>query len=486
MRTILLLLSLICSLSHAHAADRPNILFIAVDDLRPELGCYGVDVKTPHIDKLAASGVRFDRAYCQQAVCGASRLSLMGGLYPTKTSEQTFHVDGWRKRHPDLITLNQHLRSQGYRTVGSGKIYHGCGGDGVDPNNWDEWIQLKAPNYALPESEQARKDNNAAHPNNKGTSYRGPTTENAPVEDDFSIDGKRARDSAKKLGELAAGEQPFFFAVGFIKPHLPFVAPKKYWDIYQRDDFSMPDNLGVPPGYPDYARNATAGEMRRYSDYEGKSPKDFSDDLNRRLLHGYAACVSYTDANVGILLDALEASGAADNTIVVFWGDHGWKLGDHHSWCKHTNFECDARVPLIVRSPNAKTETHNSDALVELIDLYPTLCELTGVPTPEHCQGKSFANMLAAPSSDHRDSAYSSYPHGKMIGHSVRFGSYRYTEWFDHKTGKPSADSPPGVLTDLVADPGEITNVADESAHAKALDKGKALLQQRIAAAVGE
>ena len=297
--TLTLTLILAFFIGKVHAADQPNILFIAVDDLRPELGCYGVDVKTPNIDKLAASGVRFDRAYCQQAVCGASRLSLMGGLYPTKTGEQTYHVEGWRKRHPDLVTLNQHLRANGYRTVGTGKIYHGGGGDGVDPKNWDEWIQLKAPGYALPESTRKQKAILKANPGKTTRDVRARTTESAPVDDDFYIDGKRAAHSAKKLTELAQADQPFFFAVGFIKPHLPFVAPKKYWDLYHRDDFSMPDNLSVPPGYPDFARNARAGEMSKYSDYEGKSPKDFSDDLNKRLLHGYAACVSYTDANVG-------------------------------------------------------------------------------------------------------------------------------------------------------------------------------------------
>lgn len=370
------LLPLLLSLawSGLAAAERPNVLFIAIDDLRPELATYGAKTITPNLDRLAATGIRFDRAYCNQAVCGASRLSLMGGLYPTRTKEQTFHVTGWRNRHPDLITMNQHFRSSGYRTVGTGKVYHGSGKERTDQENWDEWIMVKGKSYVLPESTAEQRRRIAANPGSTTKDFRGTTTEMADVADDVYTDGARAVAAAEKVRELAAGEEPFFFAVGFTKPHLPFVAPKRYWDLYGRDSFQMPPNLSYPPGYPDYARNPSAGEMRKYSDYEGKSPLDFSDALNKRLLHGYAACVSFTDANVGKVLDALEESGAAENTIVVFWGDHGWKLGDHSSWCKHTNFEVDTRVPLIMRVPG-NVAGEGSKALVELIDLYPTLCE---------------------------------------------------------------------------------------------------------------
>jgi arylsulfatase A-like enzyme len=217
--------------------------------------------------------------------------------------------------------------------------------------------------------------------------------------------------------------------------------------------------------------------MSKYSDYEGKSPVDFSDALNKRLLHGYAACVSYTDANVGKVLDALEASPAADNTIVVFWGDHGWKLGDHSSWCKHTNFEVDTRVPLLMRVPGKASGV--TDALVELIDLYPTLCELTGLEVPAHVQGKSLVPLLEDLEGDHRVSAYSSYPHGKLTGHSIRMGAYRYTEWHDEKGGVDTA-----VLTDLVVDPGEESNLIRSGDHAEDLVKAKAELARRMAEAL--
>lgn len=458
--------------------DGPNVLFIAVDDLRPELATYGAAVKTPNLDRLAATGVRFDRAYCNQAVCGASRLSLMGGLYPTKTKEQTFHVTDWRKRHPDLLTMNQHFRENGYFVLGTGKIYHGTNGGKIEAKNWDEWLTSGGESYVLPESMAEARRLRKANPDRDPRDFRGMTTESADVPDEAYSDGARAVVAAKKIRELAKSERPFFFAVGFTKPHLPFNAPKRYWDLYERSSFSMPDNLSWPPGYPDYARNAKAGEMSKYSDYEGDSPVDFSDELNRRLLHGYAACASFTDANVGKVLDALEATGLSENTIVVFWGDHGWKLGDHSSWCKHTNFEVDTRVPLIVRAPGK--ESGVSDALVELIDLYPTLCELTGLSVPEHVQGKSFTQVLDDPGAAHRASAYSSYPHGNKIGHSIRTGNYRYTEWYTKGASEPEAR----VLTDLAADPGETTSSIDDPAHRPALEEARSLLRKRIATAV--
>ena len=462
-------------------SGKPNVLFIAIDDLRPELGCYGKHVISPNIDKLAASGVQFNRAYCQQAVCGASRLSLMGGLYPTNTREQTFHVSGWRERHPDLVTMNQHFGMQGYKTIGMGKIYHGHnGGPATDGENWDTWIDINTSEYALQKNKdlvtQALKDKT------KGSTHappEGPMTELADVPDDTYVDGKRAARAIEVLGQLANDkEQPFFLAVGFTKPHLPFVAPKKYWDLYERESFSMPPNSGRPPKWPEDAAFTKANEMQRYVDYVGDGPKDFPQSLNKKLLHGYAAAASFVDANVGRVLDALDEKGLADNTIVVLWGDHGWKLGDHSSWCKHTNFECDTRVPLIVRDPR-KTPGQTTDRLVELIDLYPTLCNLTGIETPDHCQGRSFDGLLDDPESGHRYSAYSSYPAWKSLGHSIRFRNFRYTEWFHDDTGELRAR----VLTDLRKDPGEITNCAEVSAYAESLAAAEKELHKRISEA---
>ncbi len=463
-RLVFLVVAICTSWSARGSADevpqpttKPNVLFIAVDDLRPELGCYGARAKTPNIDALAASGLQFDRAYCNQAVCGASRTSLMTGLYPEFTGERTYHVQGWRKRWPDIITLNQHFKANGYTTIGLGKIYHGSRGPGVDPDNWTEWVTVGGKGYATAASRKAKQANPRG---------RGPATEVADVSDDTHFDGNRAKVGAARLYQLANAGKPFFLAVGFTKPHLPFVAPKKYWDFYSRDAFPLPSNRGVPPGYPAYARNVNAGELRAYSDVprEG-TPADFPQALNQRLIHGYHACVSYTDRNIGVLLDALNNSGAVKNTIVVLWADHGWKLGDHTSWCKHTNFECDTRVPLIIRHPNMASARGKTNALTELIDLYPTLCELCGLNPPAHLQGKSLVPVLEDPSTLHRTFAYSSYPHGRgkqqkgVMGHSIRTAKYRYTEWWEKKSDKTIV----AVLTDLEADPGETTAVNGET-----------------------
>ena len=457
---------------------RPNVLFIAVDDLRPELGAYGARTITPNIDRLAATGTRFDRAYCQQAVCGASRVSIMCGLYPTFTGEQTYHVTGWRERHRDVVTLNEHFRAEGYKVIGLGKIYHGTSGAGVDPQNWDQWINLGAPDYALPENRAIRDRAIAAGKvGDKRDPPKGPTTESADVADDEYSDGQRAARAVEIMKELTRDrKQPFFLAVGFTKPHLPFAAPTKYWELYQREDFKMPLNKEIPPGYPPYAANLFAHEMQKYSDYEGEKPTDFSDDLNRRLLHGYAAATSYVDACVGRLLDGLEDEGLAENTIVVLWGDHGWKLGDHSSWCKHTNFECDTRVPLVVRDPRV-SGGRSTVRLVELVDVYPTLCDMAGVPIPRHCQGWSFRKLLSEPEAGHRYDAYSSYPAGEdLTGHSLRFGNHRYTEWRENDSGVVRAR----VLTYLRVGPGEVTNVIDDPSHAKALERGVERLGLRI------
>lgn len=454
-------------ISAAPSRHHPNVLFIAVDDLRPELQCYASQVMkpraiTPHLDRLAASGILFSHAYCNQAVCGASRLSLMTGLYPEFTGERTYHVTDWRTRWPHVVTINQHFRANGYTTVGLGKIYHGTAGPGVDPANWSEWIQVKGATYAHPESMLNMRTSRTSTPGAQTTKSRGPCTESADVEDHVYADGMRAREGARQIHTLAQLDKPFFLAVGFTKPHLPFNAPTRYWNLYQRVDFALPDNRSWPPGYPEWARNRQPGELRAYSDVPSRgTPADYPDELNKRMLHGYHACVSYTDRNVGVLLEALETADIADDTIVFFWGDHGWKLGDHTSWCKHTNFECDTRVPLIIRNPTMPKAQGTSEALIELIDVYPTLCELCALEPPQHLQGKSFAPILKNPSIAHRVYAYSSYPHTnsktkqRVIGHSIRSTRFRYTEWWDQERDEVVAR----VATDMKADPGETTNI---------------------------
>ncbi|MEM1221641.1 MAG: sulfatase [Verrucomicrobiota bacterium] len=452
-------------------AERPNVLFIAVDDLRPELGCYGSRAITPNIDKLAASGMRFDRAYCNQAVCGASRTSLMTGLYPEYTNERSYHVKDWRKRWAHVVTLNQHFTQNGYTTVGLGKVYHGrIKSDEVDVDHWTTWIvSEEGQYYADPRSKESIRETSSLVPGKSVIRY-GSATEAADVPDEAYYDGSLALEGARQLKRIASEKAPFFLAVGFAKPHLPFNAPQKYWDLYKRDSFSMPLNIGIPPEYPEWAANVYACELRGYSDIPpaNDGPASiFSDDLNLRLIHGYFASVSYVDRNIGVLLDALEDSGMANNTIVVLWGDHGFKLGEHSSWCKHTNFEIDTRVPLIIRDPRVNTANRSTEALVEFIDLYPTLSEMCGLLTPPHLQGRSFAPLFEDPSLQHRNSAYSSYPHTtsdskkKVIGHSIRTSRYRYTEWWEVGTDQVINQ----ILTDLIVDPGETTNLLPDQAE---------------------
>ncbi|MCO8124546.1 sulfatase-like hydrolase/transferase [Stieleria sp. TO1_6] len=505
----------------ALAEDRPNVLFIAVDDLRPELGCYGTKAITPNIDRLAASGMRFDRAYCNQAVCGASRISLMTGLYPESTGLRSYHVNDWRKKLADVTTLNQHLKNHGYLTLGLGKIYHErVGHDAVDGDNWHRWFDLAHETHWVDPDNIAKHDRNEKRFRESGKGpKRGPVTESDDVADDAYIDGKRADLAVRLINQLgrrsdeptarAAGvgndgglensqlaplaadidatmlaeNTPFFLAVGFTKPHLPFNAPQKYWDLYQRENFHMPPNAGIPSGYPVGAANLNPGEIKYYGDIPSdESPTQWADDLNQRLLHGYHACVSFTDAHIGRLLDALDENGLADNTIVILWGDHGWKLGDHSSWCKHTNFEVDTRVPLIIRHPKmVQKRGSRSSSLVELIDLYPTLCQLAGISLPSHLQGRSLAPILRDPSAEVRNSAYSSYParvgNANTIGHSIRTANHRYTQWWDKNDAESVVAA---VATDLSVDPGETTALADDG---PLLSKLAAQLRSRVIAA---
>jgi iduronate 2-sulfatase len=478
----LILFALTSLIGGVAAIPQPNVLFIAVDDLRPELGCYGSRAVTPNLDGLAESGLVFGRAYCNQAVCGASRLALMLGLYPEHTNERSFHVTDWRQRWPDVVTLNQHLTAHGYTTVGLGKIYHGSGGNGVDREHWTRWLNVRGnARYADPDNAATHREASKRPKRSGRGTMRGPLTEFADVPDNTYADGARADEAVAQLATLAEAKEPFFLAVGFTKPHLPFIAPQRYWDLYERDSFALPPNQAVPPGYPSWASNASAGEMLAYSDYpQGILPSAFPEALNKRLIHGYLACVSYMDAQVGRLLQALNANGLADNTVVIFWSDHGWKLGDHASWCKHTNFECDTRVPLIVRHPDEGTAQGRTLALVELIDLYPTLCDVLGLEKPDHLQGKSFAALLKEPQRPHRASAYSSYPHradqgvGNVIGHSLRTARHRYTEWWQRESDRV-VDR---VLTEIESDPSEVTNCWEE--NTELVSELSAQLRQRV------
>ena len=455
----------------AEPSDRPNVLFIAVDDLRPELGCYGNDrVHSPNIDRLAKRGVVFQRAYCQQAVCSPSRTSLLTGLRPDSTKVYDLRTH-FRDTVPDVVTLPQHFKKHGYHTVGMGKIYHGSLND---EKSWSEpwWRPTgRSPRgYVLDENIKIAE----------GNRNRGPAVEAADVPDDAYPDGMLADRAVQTLREMEGRDEPFFLAVGFVKPHLPFNAPEKYWDRYDRTQIELPDRTAPPQGAPRYA-TTNWGELRNYHGIPEQG--GLSEDQARRLIHGYFACVTYIDAQIGKLLDELDSLGLTDNTIVILWGDHGWKLGEYGDWSKHTNFELDTRVPLILSDPRGGSKGRASDALVELVDIYPTLCELAGLPLPEHLEGVSMVPLLRDPDRPWKSAAFSQYPRGRIMGYSMRTDRYRLTRW-------QRRDDPERVkaveLYDHQSDPGETRNIADHPENAKLVKKLTARLEAGWRAALPE
>lgn len=431
------------------ALPKYNVLFIAVDDLRPELNCYGsTHIQSPNIDKLAAQGVIFNRAYCQQAVCSPSRTSLLTGLRPDATLIYDLQTH-FRTTVPDVITLPQHFKNNGYYSVGMGKIFHG---NLQDERSWNEpwWRPETKSGSGYMKEENILLD--------KGKTGKGPAFEEADSPDSAYKDGKLANRAIQTLQRIK--DKPFFLAIGFAKPHLPFVAPKKYWDMYDPKKIKLPDTT-KPVNVPEIAIS-NWGELRAYKDIPAKGP--LTPEQSRQLMHGYYACVSHMDAQVGLVLDELKRLRLDKNTIVILWGDHGWKLGEYGDWCKHTNFELDANAPLIVSVPQMKSKGKKTNALVEFVDIYPSLCELAGLPLPGHLQGKSFTSLLTDPSKKGKSVALSQYPRGKgMMGYSMRTDRYRFTSW-QKKDNWEEVDA--RELYDHQKDPGEKVNLAGKPEYA--------------------
>lgn len=461
---------------------RPNVLFIAVDDLRPELGCYGCkSILTPNIDRLAGSGVTFTRAYCQQAVCNPSRASLMTGLRPDSLRVWDLYTD-FRETTPEAVTIPQHFMRSGYHAVAIGKIFHNTI---PDPPSWSE-EKLHIDGYPFDPDAVYLTDENLAWLENRkaeliaeGTHERridrygqwylkAKATESADCPDNAYYDGAQTDVAIKKLSELEKRDEPFFLAVGYYRPHLPFNAPKKYWDLYERDAIPLAKNPSRPRGAPLMATNTMRELIAGYCDFRDAPRPDqgsLTEQQARLLKHGYYASVSYVDAQIGRLLDELQRLGLWDNTIVVLWGDHGWKLGEHNSWCKMTNYEIDARVPLVIRSPRANENGHQCDRLVEFVDVYPSLCEAAGLPIPDGLEGRSFAPLLENRNLPWKSAAFTQFlREGKWVapdgiaymGWSIRTDRYRYVRWFNRETGEPVADE----LYDHQADPLETVNMA--------------------------
>jgi len=449
---------------------RPNVLFIAVDDLRPsQLGCYGnATAVSPNIDRLAGQGLVFERAYCQQAICMASRASLMSGYRPDKGE---IYKDGpLYECVPGALSINKHFLANGYETVTIGKIYHHRSDEkeGWSREAYHAEGAWEGRGYLAPDSIAYVREYDRAHPNARRRGM-GPAFECPDVPDDAYEDGLSANRAIEELNRLQC--HPFFLAVGFKKPHLPFNAPKAYWDLYDEAAIGLAPNPFAPEGAPPEALTSW-GELRGYYGMPKEGP--VPDELARRLIHGYYACVSYTDAQIGRVLDELEHLGLSEDTIVVLWGDHGWKLGEHGAWCKHTNFELDTRAPLIVRAPGMRARGQRTKALTEFVDIYPTLCELAGLSLPGHLEGMSAAPLLHDPGRKWKKAAFSQYPRGAVMGYTMRTGRYRYTEWKDMRNGKVKARE----LYDHKNDPQENKNVAEALANQALVKKLSRMLRQ--------
>lgn len=437
----------------SNAAERPNVLLICVDDLKPALGCYGDPIaKSPNIDKLASRGLLFERATCNQAVCSPSRNSLLVGLRPQTLGIYDLATN-FRKSAPDAVTLPQTFKSNGYTTEAMGKLFHVGQGNYDDAASWSvPHFTPKAATYLLKENQPLPAVKNPKDPSDFP---RGAAIENADTDDGKYADGVVADEAIRRLKEKKA-DQPFFMAVGFIRPHLPFVAPKKYWDLYQRDQFKLAAVRVPPVGAPAYAPQF-GGELRRYKEMPAKG--DLADDTQRTLIHGYYAAMSYMDAQLGRVIDALDAAGLAKNTIIVLWGDHGWHLGDHGMWCKHTNYEQATRIPIILIAPGVSKAGTKTASQIETVDIYPTLCELAGLTPPKNLDGKSFVSVLKDPTTATRDHAIHVYPRGERMGRAIRDARYRLVEWKKPGAAPESAEI---ELYDYKNDPEETKNLAKD------------------------
>lgn len=469
--------------SPEQVTQKPNILFIALDDLRPELGCYGnQEIISPNMDRLASEGLVFNRTYCQQAICMASRASLMSGLRPDTLN--IYNTAALEDLAPGIPTINQQFQKNGYTIWTSGKIYH----HGIDrkvqfgENNHEPETKQVGRGYLAEESVKIMEEYDAvfrARTNQPGGG-RGPAYEYPDVPDNAYADGAMTDMAIEQLAQFKTKGEPFFMAVGYHKPHLPFNAPKKYWDMYNRDEIKLADNPYLPADVSRFF-DYTWGELRNYAGIP-TGRELLSDSLSRTLKHGYYACVSYVDAQIGRLLDALKQNGLDENTIVILWGDHGWKLGEHGMWCKHTQFELDNHVPLLLKVPGMKKPGAKTNALVEFVDIYPSLCELAGLEIPAHVQGTSFAPLVNNPDLPWKKGAISIWPQnrdnpGKVIlGCTIQTDRYRYTEWIHQESGEVVARD----LFDHQNDPDENQNISNNPASEQIiaelstlLDKGK-------------
>ena len=435
-------------------SKKKNILFIMVDDLRPELNIYGENkISSPHIDALATSGVVFNRAYSNVPVCGASRASLLTGIRPTSKRFLRYNAS-IKKETPNALNLVKHLKNEGYTTISNNKITHLK----YDIEEWDEeWYpsSKKWRNYIS--KENILLESNGKH----GYAYESPD-----VDDDAYNDGETANKSIQDLKNLKATGKPFFLAVGFVKPHLPFNAPKKYWDLYDSKKIELPKNNQFQANVPNRARHLW-GELRYYKDIPKKG--QVSNEMAKKLIHGYYASVSYVDAQVGKLIKGLDDLGMRENTTIILVGDHGWSLMEHGLWVKHSNFEVALQVPLIISDSDIQ-KNKKTNSIAELVDLYPSICDLANISKPAHLEGNSLTNALQNPSKIFKNKAYARYQKGETL----IADNFFYTEWqINDKTIAK-------MLYDHNTDPDENRNLAIEDRYKTVIDSLSNILNKKI------
>ena len=471
-------LSLAAQEKAASAGKRPNVLFIVCDDLNTHVSTSGYNhISTPTLDKLAAAGTRFLRAYCQYPVCGPSRSSFLSGLYPESTRVLDNKSD-IRQERPGIVPLPEQFRKNGYWTAGVGKIFHTMK---TDPGEscWYEYERFE--NERNPVLEKARKEFEAENGSIEKASNRrawrlkqkeakrgaggqkipgyGPTD----MSDEEHKDGRNVRQVVGWLDKKIHGDKPFFIACGIQKPHVPFWAPKKYFDMYPREKLVTPPAL-----VGDWEDIPALAMVKRFKAFGFELDKE-NYALRRAYTQAYHACVSFIDAQLGLLLSALKRNGRWEDTIIIFISDHGYHLGEHYMWGKVSLFEECARVPMIVRVPGRTRAGTSTSGLTELVDLYPTLCELCGIKAPAHLQGESFTRLIDNPSGEGKETAYTVVSRGKTLGRSIRTTRWRYAEW-----GSSSA----AELYDLEKDPAEHTNLIGKSEFNGQLEKMRGLLKR--------
>lgn len=453
----------------ASGAERPNVLLLLVDDLKPALGSYGdPHARTPNLDKLAARGMRFELAYCNQAVCAPSRFTLMLGSHSSATGLYGLG-NKLRRTFPKAVTMPQYFAKHGYRTESLGKIFHIGHGNEGDPESFSvPHFHDKVIEYLDPASTEGGKltreeayftnqQLNRIHSLPRGWAY-----EATDSRDEDYADGRVAAETINRL--QAANERegtPFFMAVGFVRPHLPFSAPQKYWDMHDPSKLPLAQVVDHPEKSPAIAHKR-AGEIAMYAPVPRKN-EDYPVELKRKLVHGYYASVSYMDAQIGKVVAELDRLDLAKNTIIVLWGDHGFHLGDLGIWTKHTNYEQANRIPIFMIAPGVTKEKTSTRQLAESVDLFPTLAELAGLPAPEVPQplsGKSLVAVLKNPAQRVRDHAFHCYPRrGGVMGRAIRTERYRLVEW---KKPGANAESAEYELYDYREDQVEKKNLASE------------------------